>query len=213
MWPSAVMLSRWLISNSNKIFPKYAHTVLELGSGCGLTGLCAAKLANSTQSQIILTDFNDMVLKNLNQNIILNDCESTASVSKLDFYAQTADLGGWIDGDGNIRSKVDIIIAADVICKRSDSLALAQTISNCLVSENGFAYIVCANAAHRFGVEYFVTDCTNLGMHVKANQVADFCSKELLIEEHSSSSCLGGLELTTGYVSGMEMTLFVITRT
>ena len=41
MWPSAVVLSRWLVSNPKELHGK---TVLELGAGCGLTGLVAAKI-------------------------------------------------------------------------------------------------------------------------------------------------------------------------
>ena len=48
MWPSAVVLSRWLVSNPTELRGK---TVLELGAGCGLTGLVAAKIMHSYTNQ------------------------------------------------------------------------------------------------------------------------------------------------------------------
>jgi predicted nicotinamide N-methyase len=76
--------------------------ILELGSGCGLVGIVAARLLVQQQQQqgmiassssqvqqqqplVILTDYNRTVLQNLQRNIILNDVQNVASVVGLDF--------------------------------------------------------------------------------------------------------------------------------
>ena len=94
MWPSAIILSRWLISNPNVIKDK---NVLELGAGCGLVGIVAARILSQKSSrrieddsqQVIITDVNELVIENIQQNINLNDVSSIACVAKLDFYVQT----------------------------------------------------------------------------------------------------------------------------
>ena len=115
MWPSAIILSRWLISNPHVIKEK---VVLELGAGCGLVGIVAARIISSQNSrriedgvhqeeddstssgsqQVIITDVNELVIENIQQNIILNDMSSIACVAKLDFYVQTGTnhSGKWI---------------------------------------------------------------------------------------------------------------------
>jgi predicted nicotinamide N-methyase len=208
MWPSAVILARWIASFPERITNK---SVLELGSGCGLTGLVAAQV---TSAHVLQSDFNDQVLDNLHRNIVLNNLSRQASTAKLDFYQQidrhiqnTMDQQqqGWIDGcDSSIRPAVDIVVAADVICKASDAVALAHTLKCCL-SQEGKAYIVCATSHHRFGVDRLEEECHAVGLGIKSTPVADILEGQLLSREN-------GLEQTSGFVEGMEFTFFEISN-
>ena len=86
MWPSAVALSSWVATNPEAIIGKH---ILEIGAGCGLTGLAAAAIvaeAKDGNSRVILTDFNNTVLQNADRNIRLNSLDTVASTAKLDFY-------------------------------------------------------------------------------------------------------------------------------
>lgn len=65
MWPAAVILSRMLCKHPEQIRGK---SVLEIGSGLGLTGLVASHMA----SDVTLSDFNPLVLRNLEANVALN---------------------------------------------------------------------------------------------------------------------------------------------
>ena len=106
--------------------------VLELGAGCGLSGLIAAKIISMEKfdSTIMLTDFNTKVLNNIKRNINLNSMGHVAKPRMLDFYLQSGNNheGGWISDCSNIEESVDFIIAADVICKPEDANAAAKTI-------------------------------------------------------------------------------------
>ena len=94
MWPSAVFLAQWIAANPSCIQNK---CILELGAGCGLSGIAAAITArffSMDSFNILLTDFNEKVICNLRRNIILNDLNdivncngmSIVQTAKLDFY-------------------------------------------------------------------------------------------------------------------------------
>jgi len=239
MWPSAIILSRWLISNPHVIKDK---TVLELGAGCGLVGIVAARILSSQKKDrrieeedsqhVIITDVNELVIENIQQNINLNDVSSVACVAKLDFYVQTGTnhSGKWIASEMNMnrsstsadddskvgeniaaediesedtREPVDIILAADIICQPSDSVAASKTIYDAL-KPGGVAYVVCANSKHRFGVEIFASECEARGLDVTSTNVSDMYEGELLSDLQ--------LHTAAGYIEGMTLTFFEITK-
>lgn len=185
MWPSAVVLSRWLASNPTFVTGKRC---LELGAGCGLVGLAAARLQqkhviisggnrsenNECEQQspcgcVILTDFNKSVLENLKRNVDLNDVAEQCQVSGLDFYEQKGSMSDdkttttWRDIDGVQHEQVDVVLAADMICQPDDAYASARTIHDCL-RIGGRAVVVCADASHRFGVDHFEDACRQVGL-------------------------------------------------
>lgn len=219
MWPSAIVLSHWLITNPHVLRDK---SVLELGAGCGLVGVTAAliKLAQSqchepTQGKVIITDVNELVLENVSQNIRLNNVASVATVAKLDFYSQTGHrrTGGWLTAEtgATVAQKecapVDVILAADIICRAEDAIAASRTIHDAL-RIGGVAFVVCATAAYRFGVEIFASECEERGLKVIAEKsnVAD----ELDDGERLSLERM--MQTAAGYVDGMELTFFRISK-
>jgi len=231
MWPSAIVLSRWLISNPHII--SQDRSVLELGAGCGLAGITAARIKSQNNSErldqskkggVIITDVNELVLSNIEKNIDLNDVSSVASVAKLDFYSQIGDNyspGKWIAGEMTTASKgcaaaaaaaaagkhereaVDVILAADIICQPEDAVAAANTIHDALRPRGGVALVVCANAEHRFGVDIFAGECERRGLAVTTTDVADMYDGKLLSED---------MDTAAGYIDGMMLTFFEITK-
>lgn len=206
MWPSAIVLSRWLLSNPQHIIGK---SILEIGAGCGLVGIAAARLisqsSNSTQQKMVvtITDVNDLVIGNIAKNIELNDVKEVASVAKLDFYEQTGqnESGKWLEGvSSEYRDPVDVVLAADIICQASDAVAAAKTIYDALVP-NGRCFVVCADSEHRFGIEIFQEECEKIGLTATTTNVADM-STDLLSDCHS----------TSGYIDGMNLTFYDIQK-
>eukprot|EP00727_Mastigamoeba_balamuthi_P000528 m51a1_g10472 putative methyltransferase type 12 domain-containing protein (290) ;mRNA; r:77632-78755 len=65
VWDAAIIFSRWIFKN-NEIFR--GRNVIELGAGCGVTGICAAHYAD----KVYLTDYIPQLLDNLDYNISLN---------------------------------------------------------------------------------------------------------------------------------------------
>jgi len=195
MWPSAVVLSKWIANNRERFAGK---DVIEIGAGCGLTGLAAALMTQSRS--IVLTDFNDVVLQNLERNIKLNGVDHVCSAKKLDFYAQDGDSDcGWLDGPGVRNKQVDYVIAADIICKPDDAVAAAKTCFDTLKC-GGEAFIICGDSKHRYGVDIFEKECTKLGLCVSTQDV-----KELGMCEDDTKQ---GIHLTAGYVEGMRLKFF-----
>jgi len=78
MWPSAVLLAHHLSKNPSLVLGEVGSPdgdVMELGAGCGLVGLTAAILLQHADDddKVIFTDYNPVVLENLQKNIDLND--------------------------------------------------------------------------------------------------------------------------------------------
>lgn len=200
LWPSAFVLSQWLAANPSFVLSK---RVLELGAGCGLSGLVAARLMKlhsspSQKSEVILTDFNKIVQENLLRNVTLNNVTDICTVIGLNFYDQVGNTDKWKDTNGNLHEPVDVVLAADVICQPDDAYSTANSIHDAL-KPGGNAFVISANAAHRFGVEYFVDACKRVNLNVQANEVGD----DLLTEDMKHAS---------GYVPGMQLTMFKISK-
>lgn len=236
MWPSAVVLASWLLDQEDLV--RGSKQVLELGAGCGLTGMVAARIAagskgnqdsaSSTSTQVILTDFHPKVLKNIHRNISLNGLDPVAKVMHLDFYShcglEQCDDGAWRGRELSVllqdhqvchimdppsQPPVDLILAADTICKASDSVAVSDTIYHALVP-GGEAIVVSADAQHRFGVDIFEKECQRNGLQVTTFNVADLCQGKLVPGAKDDDPC--GIRQTSGYVDGMSLTMFRILK-
>ena len=212
MWPSAVVLSRYLSTNPHELLDK---SVLEIGAGCGLTGLVAAQIKAAQEKQnhrtvsmptpaVLLTDFNKVVVKNCQQNIVLNGLEGIAKAEELDFYKQDSSRNGWLDSvsGGSPRDQVDLILAADVICQKDDALATARTL-HCALKPGGKALVVSADSQHRFGVEHLEDACHAIGLQVTLEKVRNMYGGRLLTDH---------MEQTTGYVDNMTLTMFTVVK-
>jgi predicted nicotinamide N-methyase len=91
MWPAAIILGRWIRFHFN-IFEglkqdaeRAASTFVlhELGAGLGLSGLVAASSGMFTS--LVLSDFNDVCVANLNENIMINGHGSSCKAISLDW--------------------------------------------------------------------------------------------------------------------------------
>lgn len=217
MWPSAVVLAIHLMKNPTLI---QNQTILELGSGCGLTGLVAATIGAAS---VIQTDCNDIVLENLKTNVLLNaDVTCTVTTSKLDFYLQSGDSvsGGWYESHSDeedtscivkVRKEpVSVVLAADVICKPTDAIAVSKTIFDCLVP-GGKAYVICGNVKHRFGVDVFEEACETIGLRVIAT-VLSAHEKESNKEHDECDEIASLLNFCSGYIQEMDFLLFELTK-
>jgi hypothetical protein len=70
VWASAVLLARWAMANPSVFAGK---TVLELGAGCGLSGLAVA--ACTPAAAVTLNDYDQKTVDNMLHNIARN-CEA-----------------------------------------------------------------------------------------------------------------------------------------
>jgi SAM-dependent methyltransferase len=185
-------------------------SVLELGAGCGLTGLTAARIiqqpnkTDDSMGRVILTDFNPTVLQNLVHNITLNHVQECCTVKGLDIYDQSSSGRGWVDMDASHQDPVDVVLVTDMICQPDDAVAAANTLYASL-KPGGRAYSVCPRGVHRFGVDRFMAECQRVGLVVHVTNVQDMYHGAL-------SSNNADLDKTAGYWEGMNHDFFSIDK-
>jgi len=175
--------------------------VMELGAGCGLVGLTAATLLQNhtdedNDDKVIFTDYNPVVLENLQKNIDLNDFDVDHKVLGLDWFDQeehqeqqqqqqqsddgsdttgeetttnTTTTTTWVDVEGNEHAKVRLILGADLIVCTNDADLVASTIDSALI-DGGKAFILGADQYTRFGVQNFPDACRQLGLKVTVHE-------------------------------------------
>lgn len=155
--------------------------------------------------QLILSDFNRTVLDNLDRNIAVNEVNDYCQTRGLDFFQQSGTSHtGWIDMEGHTQAAVDVVLAADMICQPADAVCAANTLHDALRS-GGRAFVVCADAAHRFGVDHFAQECQRAGLDVMARNVADLYPHASLVQGSE-------MEKTAGFVQGMNLTMFFVEK-
>eukprot|EP00546_Thalassionema_frauenfeldii_P014342 CAMPEP_0178917298 /NCGR_PEP_ID=MMETSP0786-20121207/13168_1 /TAXON_ID=186022 /ORGANISM="Thalassionema frauenfeldii, Strain CCMP 1798" /LENGTH=257 /DNA_ID=CAMNT_0020590831 /DNA_START=154 /DNA_END=927 /DNA_ORIENTATION=- len=229
MWPSAVMLSRYIAQHPSIL--QDGGDILELGAGCGLVGLTAARLLQeqekeqiSNPSTVIFTDYNPVALENIQRNIRLNELEHVDCVG-LDFFDQIPDDDdtNWKDMSGQPRPQVSLILGADLMAYSNDATLVANSIQTAL-AEGGKALIYSPAKGTRFGVADFPEACYSLGLDVEetttnaptsslsssSNQEGEHKnedSNELLQKELEKS----GYEGRNG-PSGYDFTMFTVTK-
>mmetsp|Transcript_6806 Transcript_6806/g.9937 ORF Transcript_6806/g.9937 Transcript_6806/m.9937 type:complete len:263 (+) Transcript_6806:122-910(+) len=216
MWPSAVMLSRYITQNPS-ILSEGEGDILEIGAGCGLVGLTAAALLNKQQTTnegqngtVIITDYDPAVIENIERNIRLNDLEGADGVG-LDFFDQKPEDENnvWIDTKGVHRPQVNLILGADLMAYSNDASLVANTI-HCALSEGGKALIYGPNKSYRFGVGDFPEACHELGLLVQEKDYDPMSSisSQLLIEELEQS----GYDKDRNGAHHYDFTMFTVTK-
>jgi len=146
VWPAGIKMAEFVVSPAAKVLIKNKTSMLELGSGCGITGLAtAAALARdggaNSSARAILTDL-PVALPVLTGNIRENEgAVSAGSGLKL----STAALA-WGDDDQAKEvlgvaggSKFDLIVGSDLLysSEKDIMLALSKTIDSLLDPETG----------------------------------------------------------------------------
>jgi predicted nicotinamide N-methyase len=232
MWPSAVLLSKYILSNGH-LLTGTRKQIVELGAGCGLVGLVAAKiiqrqqqqqkqqqecrnddgLLSSSSSSVIVTDFNDIVVQNLIGNIQLNGLEDICQAQQYDFYRPSSlntndDNGDYDDDDDDDDDgldQVDMILGSDIICQVDDAYAVASTIARRL-RRGGLAVIVSADSKHRFGVEKFEDAVRGTGCLLVT------VDRNVAGPNRCDGDALSGMAQTSGFVEGMSLTMYRIEK-
>jgi len=241
MWPSAVLLAHHLFKNPSLVLGEVGSPdgdVMELGAGCGLVGLTAAILLQHADDddKVIFTDYNPVVLENLQKNIDLNDFHVDHRVLGLDWFDQAehqeqqyhkqqlSDYGSdanlftntWVDVEGNEHAQVRLILGADLIVCTNDADLVASTIHSALI-DGGKAFILGADKYTRFGVQNFPDACRALGLKVTvledvlgsnfAAEVDGAMQQQQLIDEME----LGGYNQRASTMAH-DFTFFTITK-
>ncbi|KAK0428450.1 hypothetical protein QR680_010813 [Steinernema hermaphroditum] len=110
-------------------------SVIELGAGCGLTGIATGSL--QTAKQVMLTDFDANVLVQLRHNVELNSSsemmKSPVSVGSIDFLNFSPE---------DMPFAPDLILGADIVYDGSILHGLSKTIYSLLSMKEGSVAII-----------------------------------------------------------------------
>ncbi|KAK7167625.1 hypothetical protein R3I94_001881 [Phoxinus phoxinus] len=130
-WEAALYLAEWALGNTH-IFK--SKTVLELGSGIGLTGIVVCR--SSSLTKYIFSDCHQTVLQRLKDNItnsLTNSDSNSASVNVEELHWEN------VSEEQLQRIQANTIIAADVVYDPDIIACLVKLLSrllNCKVQEN-----------------------------------------------------------------------------
>nr|XP_046270286.1 protein-lysine N-methyltransferase EEF2KMT isoform X3 [Scatophagus argus] len=119
-WEAALYLAEWALDHQQAFA---GRTVLELGSGVGLTGITICR--SCSPSRFVFSDCHPSVLQKLRKNVRLNGLTSPAvSVEELDWTAATEEQLSEIGAD--------VVIAADVVFDPDIAGSLVKLLSKIL---------------------------------------------------------------------------------
>ncbi|KAK5977905.1 hypothetical protein GCK32_010266 [Trichostrongylus colubriformis] len=129
LWQASCDLANFLCSFVDLSNAK----VLELGAGCGLTGIAVAR--SFRNSAVSLSDYDPKVLMQLEFNVQENFCEACSSMEVLSIDWTSFDIT-------QLPSVPDIVIAADVVYDPKILPALCSVLRSCLqTSQKSRAYV------------------------------------------------------------------------
>jgi predicted nicotinamide N-methyase len=153
VWASALLLSQELLNTPSIVEGK---RVLELGAGCGATGLTAAACG---ANEVVLTDGEQDVLANLSLNVERNrgSLPPRAAVS--------THLLDWVD-DQMSADRFDILLGADIVYIPSSLSYLASTIRRRMKRDGRFLGISPAGR-NSFLVFWHYLQCEGLSVCTK----------------------------------------------
>ena len=126
VWRGAEILCKYILQHPNTIKEK---RICELGSGVGLCGIVSAKILNA--SSVLLTDGDQVVLRNLRYNIELNELDDIAKCCQLIWGKERA-----IEFEKEY-GKQDVILASDCVYMTASVRPLFETVSQLLSHDDG----------------------------------------------------------------------------
>jgi tRNA1(Val) A37 N6-methylase TrmN6 len=110
IWSASLLLADYFVEHRPAVI-RAGDVVLEIGAGCGLPGLTAARAIHPPPSHVYLTDIDEETLRNLELNAELNrnsiSNTTIITVAALDFDSPEA--------SSSVIPKVDVVLAADVL--------------------------------------------------------------------------------------------------
>ena len=163
LWPAAVLAARWAAGELREALR--GKVVIELGCGCGLPGLAAARY--SSPSAVHLTDVNPSTLQNAAHNVQINSpgaASASASASDAGAGGSVFEFGRQGAVDGQVQgldgaavpvsvSRVswtdaatypplaDVLLGSDLVYDATILAALTQAVTGMLAPGGVFYYI------------------------------------------------------------------------
>ena len=172
LWAAALVMSHWLIEMKERL----AHrSVLELGAGCGLCGIVAAR--HCAASKVLITDLADATMDNLRHNLALNELLPEEGINptaaKLDWF----EPAGW-------PAPVDVLMGSDLVYS-ADAVPHLQRVVETFVAPGGCFLHVSPHSAggqveHRQGGQDFIDAMCAAGWQCQQSDVPPTYTRNVL---------------------------------
>lgn len=159
VWTAALVLANRTAAREPDV---RGRSVLELGAGCGVNGLAAAKLG---ASRVVITDFLPDMLANLRDNVALLDgpAAGVCEVSHLD----------WASDEEPAAEAFDVILAADCVLGAYHSVELLPSVVKRRLAPGGVALFSLRVRQNEHRVEAFVAALERAGLEVVRDAVSE----------------------------------------
>ena len=156
LWGAALVLSHWLLEERDRIS---SRSVCELGAGCGLCGIVAAKLCGAGPT--LLTDLAPPSMDNLRHNLTLNGLEAPqAEAATLDWFEPAT----W-------PAPHDVLLGSDLVYG-SDSVPHLRKVVEALVAPGGvFVHVAPEGGEGRQGGQQFIDAMGEAGWECQQSAV------------------------------------------
>ena len=182
VWRGALLLADFLVDQRTELVE--GATVLELGAGCGLCGVLAARLGAGC---VYITDVGNTVLSNLAANVLANslDCATTAT-RRFDWQdawqpelwpvGALDDPFAWQASDENKLQRCTLIIVADcvyddvatdaLVARLVDLLAYLPLSAEALVAvERRVNFCIDSLSVRAPALDHFLAGAVREGLH------------------------------------------------
>ncbi len=154
LWAASLVLSHWLLDLREQIC---GRAVLELGAGCGLCGIVAAKL--SASGPVLLTDLAPPTVANMEHNIAINSLQAPAvRAAVLDWREPKT----WPPAH-------PVVIGADLVYAREAVSDLLRVVGALVAPGGCFLYV--APETNRAGETDFLQGLTTAGFECQVSAV------------------------------------------
>lgn len=150
MWPASILLSHYI--NTLKKDLIQGSTVVELGAGCGLPAIAAAKLCGART--VYLTDIHESTLRNACYNVHLNNnnAQDTSGVTSNYVQYVSDDAAGaicdvnisrvnWLDVSSFPTYAADVVLGSDLVYDKDILSILVPAIIKMLKLGGSFLYV------------------------------------------------------------------------
>ncbi|CAN0068723.1 unnamed protein product [Discosporangium mesarthrocarpum] len=168
VWPISIYVA-WFVARMKKLFA--GKRVVELGAGCGLSGLVASQLSKTT----VLTDGSEVIVRLLQQNAkaqIDGGLAAGGVEARKLVWGDREEMGSHLEEFG----APDIIIGADVVCWPHFVYPFFQTVSALLrESSNSEAALYLGYVCRATNTtELFYKTAKELGFTIKTLDAEEF---------------------------------------
>ena len=167
LWGAALVLSHWLLEERERIA---SRSVCELGAGCGLCGIVAAKLCAA--GRCLLTDLAPASMDNLRHNLALNGLEPPrAEAATLDWFEPAT----W-------PAPHEVVLGSDLVYG-ADTVPHLRRVVEALVAPGGvFVHVAPEGGEGRQGGEQFIEAMREAGWECQQSAVPPAYHRNVLDE-------------------------------